>query len=623
MFSRLRCHFCGAKAPHHKTVTEFQCATCEAVNFLDGKGNIVDTPLHVAAPPSPPRRGPKAKPFMSFTRPEPEALEYQKSNAFCSMCIKNHHLYNETLGNYLPDESHPEYAEFERALPKFKKELEERYPLVCTNCAPEAQAKINQADHYGLAQNLSKMCKTTVARGGRSATGQRDDAGKKAMRLALDTIGLVLYAGLFTQIIFHAYGILTALFGTSNTTPDFDIATYMIPSVKECSLQARSLHFNTQCFQLFSNYIPYTLGLAICGLFYNPGLKQWYHHTLRMEAVAGQQNYFYIQMVILAIRCMAWWNLSDPQTLANLDTQQIIATHAFTIFFVLVTHSVAKRSIVPVRWTMRGKMMPKPSEKAVLALDAAPAGINHTPKANQKDPYRYIRNKPSSAPFDINSLAPKASTSGFQAASSKPFKPTQQLTPEYSDEYDDEDPMELDDASYVQSRFQNPRPDLQPSHTYYNHNNMPALGVNNMRDALSSVQSNMQSQAQRLSDVNAAKFAYNPGPSPFYGSLPPAPMSMERRLRNPPQGTLQRGKPEIPMSEKKDFMQLMRNGVKPVEFTRTKENFELKKSDWVLPGDVKSTGLEERFGSFLSLREDQIPEEEKAGKGGFWGIFGL
>lgn len=619
MFSRLRCHFCGAKAPHRKTVTEFQCATCEAVNFLDGKGNIVDTPADFAAPPSHSQNGLNPKPFLSFTRPEPEALDHQKSNAFCRTCMQNQLLYNETLGNYLPDESHPKYAEFERAIPKFKKELEARYPLICVNCAPEAQTKINRADHYGLTQNLGKLYTKTAALGGRSPIGQRDDGGKKIMRLILNTIGLALYAGLLVQLAFHAYGILTALFGTIIPTPDFDINTYMTTSIQECSQQARSLHFTTQCFHLFSDYVPYTLALAICGLFYNPGLKQWYHHTLRIETVNGQWNYFYIQLAILFVRCMAWWNLSDPQTLSDLDTQQIIAMHAFTIFFVLLTHSVAKRSIDPVRWTMRGKMMPKPSDKVVLGLDAAPAGINHTPKANQKDPYRYLR-KRAPVPFDINSLAPNP-TSENHSRYPKPFLPTQQLTPEYSDEYEDDDPMELDDAAYVQSRFQNPRPNLQPSHTYYNHSNTPPMGVHTMRDALTGVQRDMQSQAQHVRDANAAKFAYNPGPSPFYGSLPPAPMSLERRLRNPPQGTLQRAKVEPLMSERKDFMQLMRNGVTPVEFTRPRNDFELKKSDWVLPGDVKETGLEERFGSVFSLSE--VSQDETKKEGGFWGLFGL
>lgn len=623
-FSRLRCHFCGAKAPHPKTVTEFQCATCEAMNYLDGHGNIVDTPATVAAPPSHALIGHgNTKTFVTSTRPEPEALQHQRSTAFCRTCLQNQHLYNETLANYLPDESHPKYREFERAIPQYKKELEKRYPLVCTACAPEAQSKINRADCYGMTENATALCARTTARGGRSPIGQRDDAGKKIMRLILSVIGLVLYSGMLFQLSFHAYGILTTLFGTASAFPDFDIATYTTPAVQECSEQARSIRFNTQCFHLFGDYVPYSIALAILGLLYNPGLKEWYHHTLRIEAVNGQWNYFYMQLAILAIRCMAWWNVSDPQTLADLDAQQIIAIHAFTIFFALLTDSIARRSIIPTKWSIRGKIMPKPSDKDVLGLDAAPAVLRHAPKASEKDPFRHMRTQ-NKAPFDINSLAPKISLE-HQPRSHSTFTNTQQFTPEYSDDNEDCDPMELDDAAYVESRFHNQRPNLQPSHSYYNHTNAPPLGLSNMREALTSLDRNMKTQDQRLRETNAAKFAYNPGsvPSPFYGKLPQAPMSLERRLRNPPQGGIQSNKAEPLVSERRDFMQLMRNGVKPVKFARPQKNtIELKQSDWVLPGDVKETGLEERFGSVFTL-EDESQAAGSSSRSGFWGLFGM
>jgi hypothetical protein len=366
MFTRLRCHFCGARSPHRKNVTEFQCGPCEAVNYLDGKGNIIDTPAHIAAPPTHAAANP-AKPFLSFTRAEPEALNHQKTTAFCRTCQQNQHLYNETLSNYLPDESHPQYREFERGIPEYKAELEKRYPLICTNCAPDAQTVINRADSYGMTENASRLCEKTSARAGRSGIGMRDDGHKKTMRLILNTISLVLYLGMLVQLAFHAYGILSTLFGRTVDDGDFDITSYMTPTIHECTTQSRSLRFTTQCFHLFSDYVPYTLALAICGLLFNPGLKDWYHHTFRYEAINGQMNYFYIQLAIVAIRCMAWWNLSDPETISTLDWQQIIAMHFFTIFFVLLTHSVAKRSIVPVKWSMRGKIMPTPLGRLRLA----------------------------------------------------------------------------------------------------------------------------------------------------------------------------------------------------------------------------------------------------------------
>jgi hypothetical protein len=364
MFSRLRCHFCGAKAPHSKTVLEFQCAQCEAHNYLDGAGNIVDTPLHIAAPPQQQQQPSQPQPqFVSVTHRASERLDHQKKTAFCRTCTQNQHLYNQTLAEYLPDESHPEYRQFERAIPQYKKELEARYPLICTACAPEAQTKINRADYYGMTENAARLVERTNARMGRSGVGQRDDAGKKAMRFGLNTVEMILYAGMLVQLAFHAYGILTTLFGPANTvdTIDADITAYMTTTMQQCSQQALSLNFNTPCYHRFSEYIWRTLVLAFCGLLYTPGLKAWYHHTLRIEAVDGQWNYFYMQLVILAVRFLAWWNMTSPDTLSTLDLQQTIAMHAFTIFFVLLTHTLAHW----LGFTQR-KNTPKPILQASL-----------------------------------------------------------------------------------------------------------------------------------------------------------------------------------------------------------------------------------------------------------------
>jgi hypothetical protein len=63
----------------------------------------------------------------------------------------------------------------------------------------------------------------------------------------------------------------------------------------------------------------------------------------------------------------------------------------------------------------------------------------------------------------------------------------------------------------------------------------------------------------------------------------------------------------------------MRRGVKPVQFPEKGTNFELKKSSWVLPGDVKETGIEDRFTKSFTL-SDGSPA---SGKKGFLGtLFG-
>ncbi|SMQ55701.1 unnamed protein product [Zymoseptoria tritici ST99CH_3D7] len=593
MFSRLRCHFCGSKTPHNKTTTEFQCTSCEAFNYLDGKGNIVDTPTYITAPH---QTEPTNTTSFSFPRPINESLNHQENQAFCRTCVQNQHMYNENLANYLPDEDHPRYAEFEKAIPKFKAELEQRYPLICKNCAPKAQTKINRADYYGMAQNAARLVSDTRARGGKPATGMRDDAGKKMARFLLSTVGLILNVGLAVQIAYHVYGILMMLYAQEEDEIDDSLAGL---SPAECAVQARSLRFSASCFDMFGSIMPKMLALAAIGLLHNPGRKAWYHPTFRMDAVHGQWNYFYMHLIILAVRSLAWLNLSHTPTTAKFDSQQLIGAHSFTIFFILIIQLIASRGIQPVQWRLKGKIMPKPTEVDILSAHAAPASEHPTPKASERNPYRYLHH-PEDQPLDVNNFAAKSTRSAQQPYTRGSYLPLQQPSPEYSDEEDDSyyDRMETDSAPVMRSSQRSlrtiPQPVLRPTHT--------------------------------LPPTCATTTSLQTQPSnPFYTRLPPAPLSQNHRLRNPPH--VPNELVPVPLSQRPDFLKRMGEQVKPVEFApRKRTEFELKPSSWVLPGDVRETGLEGRFESTFRLEDEvEVTGGENRGrkKGFFGGLFGF
>lgn len=607
-FSRIRCHFCGSKQPHSKSVTEFQCSECEAVNYLDGRGNILDTPASVAAPST----NAHATSIPSFSRPLPEASKHQQTATFCRTCAQNQHLFNETLANYLPDESHPQYHEFAKAIPAYKVQLEKRYPLVCKKCAPQAQSTINRADSYGMKQNARKLITATRARGGMPAMRTRDDWGKKSMRLSLNLVGLALYLGLFAQVAYHISAIVTLAFPPTLPAEDDSEPSFSGCVAQSLDLRLSSacrLHFDVFCDQLFPSLIPRTLMLAVCCLWYNPGIKAWFHHTQRMEAVKGQTNYFFMQLVILAIRLGFWNMMSNRNIMKLVDTQLLMAVHFFTAFFAVLAQLVANRGIQPVRWTLKGKIMPKPSEVDVLSASAGPSPEHYTPKASGADPFRYLRN-PNSGPFDINSLAPKPPK---QPSFSQNTYLTQQPSPEDSDSDEDEDAMETDHRPVMRSSQSSSRASLQPRHN-------TGLGFGTMTDEVFRMQTDLRQKQEQYRVEQEQKPRYQPPDrqrSPFYGKIPPAPMSMERRLRNPVFTPLQ---PErVPLSQQKNFMDQMRAGVKPVQFPEKGTNFELKPSEWVLPGDVKETGLEDRFLNTFNLTEPTPPGPSS--KRGFLGLF--
>ena len=187
LFARhLHCHFCGARSSYSKGrgIIDFRCAKCEARNFLDGKDNITDTPVSVAAQDS--QRASRNK-FATATQDVEDATRaHQRQQVFCKTCLNNQQIYNEMLSNYLPDEDDPRYAQFERDLPRFVQDLEKRYPQICKACAPLAQLTINRADTYSMSDNLNKQHRRANPRRNASpspgpATHSRDNGEKKLM----------------------------------------------------------------------------------------------------------------------------------------------------------------------------------------------------------------------------------------------------------------------------------------------------------------------------------------------------------------------------------------------------------------------------------------------------------
>ncbi|KAK5746402.1 hypothetical protein LTR17_000782 [Elasticomyces elasticus] len=635
---RIYCHFCGTRSQHSKSsgITHFQCTSCEAVNYLDGKGGIIDTPATIVAQAQNSIRE-QSPPFQTFTQELPESLNHQQSSVFCNTCVNNQRMYMEALGNYLPDDDDPRYHEYEAAEAQFKTELEKRYPQVCKRCAPTAQGKMNRADYYAGTQNMSKMAEETARRSSRGMRHTRDDWYKYSIRKLLSIINMIIYASLWLQVAWHIYGMLVA--GTTSKTmeweEDTDLAFDLTP--RDCLKDILRMQFNHQCHTIFSSYIPRALFTSLCLIWYNPGLKDWFHHTYRFEQVTGQTEHFRLQALMLVVRAVAWNRLSDITFSRGMTTQQLLAAHGFVAVFTLALQWYSKHTIKSIRFRIRQKLTPRPEDRDVLGAYAGPEPEEYARQASSVPPNQlFARDRVNRlTPFPIANLAPRQSPRNRHTPTSIPSPPP-------SDETDDEgDPMEVDDQPpALQSRMPGApidrtyRPKVVQKRTaldarsLHNHGNTQPAGWSSMREEIFGMQDNIRTQAERkrLEAEEKAKLKFQPliQPSPFRGTLPPAPMSMERRLRNP---VSQLAFKETPASTQKDFMQKMRSGIEqgrtfvknqevkkqvvqagvrrdeddedfsPVK-SRTRGGLELKQSTWTLPNDVaqQATGLEDLFG---------------------------
>lgn len=671
LFSRrISCFYCGSRTPHFKSsgIKHFACDSCGSHNYLDNNGDITDPPARATAPSttsspqthqaySPYSQPPPPQPsFSSFTHELPSSLAHQETQVFCKTCLHNQHILAETLANYLPDEDDPRYREFEAALPRYKEQLEKRYPQICKACAPKAQAKIERADYYGVTSNVERNVRRD---GGAVVEGRRETTGKKVVRGVFRVVDLVGMGAVGAQVAWHAYGILTTL-GDGVVKDRCGEELDCSPEAKlgECTGDLLKLQVDSDCYATYATYMPTVLLVTIALLWYNPRLKDYYDPTYRYEAIKGRADHFRLQLLLLAIRTLAWYKLSNSPYTFTLATSQLLAAHTCTILLLLAGHWISQRTVRSVRWRYKGKITPKPTEQDVLGAYAGPANEHNTPRVSSSSPYDLFAKKEKLVPFPIDSLAPNQHSS--QGTERYPQRPSANAytnappsPPESEatvDDYPDSDAMDIDTPRSMRTLLLPNQPQLQaPS--------WGPLRTETFRLHDQAQTHNQQQQLQlQLRQQDQQRLSYQPTePSPFRGRLPQAPMSLERRARNPPSQVFFKKAPE---SKQHDFLTQMRRGIEegrnfaprckdraqnnhnhfgglslgddgsnavvddeqvsPAK-NRTRGQLALRESSWRLQSDLSqaATGLEDMFtGSFKLDDEPLGPSNHERGSVG-------
>ncbi|KAF2718208.1 hypothetical protein K431DRAFT_231270 [Polychaeton citri CBS 116435] len=636
-FRRICCHSCGSRSPHSKGsgIRQFECAECSALNFLDERGNTADPPPEFfSSTPIPRATTPSlAGPREDITSLRLRSQRQQTEQVFCDRCIQNQQMVARIIADRLPDEDHPNYAEFEKGLPEFQKKLEKSHPPLCGVCAKRAQSRLYAADYEGLTRNatLAKMRKQ-----GRDGRRQRDSWSKWAVRRFFSLIQLNLFVGVLVQVLWHAYGIVgISLHGEPLVRWTDEDLSYA-PQPSACFELAKERCFNAVCHQVFKNDVWRALICTICLLWYNPGLSSWYHPSDRIEAVEGQGTYFRVQVLILVSRGIAYYYLSDESWIANVSVSRLLAAHFSAIVVILLGGYAGGRAIKVVPWRMKyNKATPRPEDENIFASvtrDNADTARMEGPFSSPNSLFR----REVQVPFPISSLAPtrKRNPNGVLLQQSPSARITLPSPPSSESTDEEGDAMDIDWQPSTNSSSRQQQ--VRSSQTY---GMQPPSGWGPLRDETFRLQDDIRNQAekQRHEQERRARLRFEPpvNPSPFRGRLPQAPMSLERRARNPPS---QFNFKQAPESQRQDFMAKLRPsnlgglnlGTKSagnraeetlqsthgddsdVDMTpaknRTKGHLDLKPSAWHLQSDYDSgTGLEDMFtGSFTISDEPQV-----------------
>ena len=298
------CFYCGHRTAQSLSVNvrQWNCESCEAQNYLDEKGEITDPPpLDYTA-------------GKRFARsPEVPGTD---DTLFCRRCIQNQHLLTASLASYFPSPEAPDYLTYEEKYPKFRESLEERYPQVCRDCAPKVEQRIRDTGYAAKTDHLRRMMD-------RTRRGQHGNSWD--WKQLLVTLGLFLwFASLAGQVTWHAMGALT-ITQEPDKLQDEDPAA----SPGSCFQQSLQLqHVDPSCARVYHPFAGLALAISVLCIAWNPKLGE---KLRRKEGrIVGLTEYYKLQILLLAIKFIAWLVLSSCSSF-YLEPQTMKAAHAIMI----------------------------------------------------------------------------------------------------------------------------------------------------------------------------------------------------------------------------------------------------------------------------------------------------
>lgn len=313
---RFTCFYCGNATSQRwkRGLQQFECDRCEAVNYLDEKGEIRDPPAPSAVEEVPRYISPP--PELSFYQPK-----YESEEIFCRTCLQNQHIVATALAEH----------DYDETLPERKAQLERQYPQVCRNCRPRVEKKLQDANYLAKTDHLRRQAiKTRQGRTGPSL--------KRTWRDGALFVGCCLWwASLSIEILWHLVGLLPV-------SPIQDGPTSRSPIV----MLACSTHsfFNREippdCLAAFNSLEKLGLILGLISVCWHSKLSDKLHNPyLRMS---GYSDYFFVQVFTLGLRTLLWWNLQGQYRSHIWGGAPVSALHAtFLVLTVVSTFVGAQR----------------------------------------------------------------------------------------------------------------------------------------------------------------------------------------------------------------------------------------------------------------------------------------
>ncbi|KAI9598382.1 Ima1 N-terminal domain-containing protein [Syncephalis fuscata] len=146
------------KNTKHKMETpyDWHCQYCQNRNLRDSQGELVDqVPAMFSELSNPISQWKNNTQFVETRRrrrcqglSDTELLsdDEELNIPFCNGCLSNHNMVLQLLATYKPDESNPNFKDYDTAIEMYRIKVEERYPSLCKECAPRVENRIAQTN---------------------------------------------------------------------------------------------------------------------------------------------------------------------------------------------------------------------------------------------------------------------------------------------------------------------------------------------------------------------------------------------------------------------------------------------------------------------------------------------
>ncbi|RPA94709.1 hypothetical protein L873DRAFT_1700443 [Choiromyces venosus 120613-1] len=284
----------GARRSSNGSVLYFVCPSCGNPNHFDERGEIRDFVPSTPEGPTPRFARKRYSPTSKAAHETPPA-----SPIFCRNCLNNQKVVSTRIGDYeLPPDDHPDLDYHINVLfPRFQKELEERFPLVCADCAPRANEQIRSKNYKAKVESLRQM----LARSG-DPSRTREEKAKSW--------------GLFERLVWmlrgcvwcYSHFIVAAWAGAAMLFPD-RAAGMVLGSHEDtwASCISRSLEDSkivSDCYEVTSRHALNFLPWSILGFFWIYWESSLQKHP--QKKLVGASEYLWMEIGVLLFRMACW-----------------------------------------------------------------------------------------------------------------------------------------------------------------------------------------------------------------------------------------------------------------------------------------------------------------------------